>query len=45
MIYNSSKADRSVAIFDFGSDKQVVAGTFTITFPTADATSAVIRIA
>ena len=45
MIYNSSKANRSVAIFDFGSDKTVLDGTFTIEFPVADATSAVIRIA
>lgn len=45
MIYNSTNTNRAVAIFDFGSDKQVVAGTFTITFPTADSTSAVIRIA
>lgn len=45
MIYNSSKANRSVAIFDFGSDKTVLDGTFTIEFPVANATSAVIRIA
>ena len=45
LIYNSTNANKAVAVFDFGSDKQVVGGTFTITFPTADATSAVIRIA
>jgi hypothetical protein len=45
LIYNSTNSNKAVAIFDFGSDKQVVGGTFTITFPTADATSAVIRIA
>lgn len=45
LIYNSSNANASVAVFDFGSDKTVVAGTFTIQFPTADATNAVIRIA
>lgn len=45
MIYNSTKANRAVAIFDFGSDKTVLSGTFTIEFPVADATSAVIRIA
>jgi hypothetical protein len=45
LIYNSSKANRAVAVFDFGSDKTVIGGDFTITFPTADATSAVIRIA
>ena len=45
LLYNSTQGNKAVAVFDFGSDKQVVAGTFTITFPTADATSAVIRIA
>lgn len=45
LIYNSSQANSAVAVFDFGSDKTVVAGTFTIQFPTADATNAVIRIA
>jgi hypothetical protein len=46
LIYNDSLAGKdSVAVFDFGSDKTVVAGTFTVSFPTADATNAVIRIA
>jgi len=45
LIYNSTNSNKAVAVFDFGSDKQVVGGTFTITFPTADSTSAVIRIA
>lgn len=45
LIYNSTNANSAVAVFDFGADKQVIGGTFTITFPTADATSAVIRIA
>lgn len=45
LIYNSSQSNKAVAVFDFGSDKTVVAGTFTISFPTADATNAVIRIA
>lgn len=45
LIYNSSKANSAVAVFDFGSDKTVVAGTFSVQFPTADATNAVIRIA
>jgi len=33
LIYNSSKADRSVAVLDFGSDK--TSANFTITMPTA----------
>lgn len=46
LIYNDSLPGKdSVAVFDFGSDKTVVAGTFTVSFPTADATNAVIRIA
>jgi membrane-bound inhibitor of C-type lysozyme len=42
LIYNSSKANRSVAVLDFGSDK-VTTSTFTITFPANTATSAIIR--
>ena len=42
LIYNSSKANRSVAVLDFGSDK-VTTSTFTITFPVNTATSALIR--
>ena len=42
LIYNSSKANRSVAVLDFGSDKTTTS-TFTITFPANTATSAIIR--
>ena len=35
----------AVAVLDFGSDKSSTAGDFTIVFPTADATDAIIRIA
>ena len=45
MIYNSSQSNKCVAVLDFGSDKTSTAGTFTIVFPTADATDAIIRIA
>jgi hypothetical protein len=44
LIYNSTD-DTSVAVLDFGSDKTSTAGDFTIIFPTADATDAIIRIA
>jgi len=37
--------DSSTAVCDFGSDKTVTSGTFTIQFPTADASNAIIRIA
>jgi hypothetical protein len=46
MIYNDTAAgDPTVAVFDFGGDKTSTAGSFTITFPTADASNAIIRIA
>ena len=35
----------AVAVLDFGSDKTSTAGDFTIVFPTADASNAIIRIA
>lgn len=44
LIYNSSQGDKSVAVLDFGSDKTVSNSTFTITFPTNDATNAIVRI-
>jgi hypothetical protein len=45
LIYNTSQSNAAVAIFDFGSDKSVVGGTFAVTFPAATSSSAVIRIA
>ena len=46
MIYNSSAAGNpAVCILDFGSDKTSTTGDFTIQFPTADASNAIIRIA
>ena len=45
LLYNSSASNKAVAVFDFGSDKTVTSGTFTIQFPTADASNAIIRIA
>jgi hypothetical protein len=45
LIYNSSQSNKAVCAIAFGSDKTVTSGTFTIQFPTADATDAIIRIA
>ena len=46
LIYNSSAAGNpTVAVLDFGADKTSTSGTFTIQFPTADASNAIIRIA
>lgn len=54
MIYNSTPSantqgnvaatNASVCVLDFGSDKTSTAGDFTIVFPTADSTNAIIRI-
>lgn len=45
IIYNSSQANRAIAVFNFGSTVTSTNGDFTIVFPTADANNAVIRIA
>ncbi len=45
LIYQVGGSTPSVAVLDFGSDKTSTAGDFQITFPTADATNAIIRIA
>tara|TARA_R100000656_G_scaffold2717_4_gene4427 strand:+ start:6816 stop:7286 length:471 start_codon:yes stop_codon:yes gene_type:complete len=49
LIYNSSttggSANRAVQVLDFGADKTSTSGDFTIQFPTADASNAIIRIA
>ena len=45
LIYDSTNANKAVAVLDFGADKTSTAGNFTVQFPTADATNAIIRIA
>ncbi len=46
LIYNdSASGDPSVVVLAFGGDKTSTAGDFTIQFPTADASNAIIRIA
>ena len=45
MIYNDTSSDRAVCILAFGADKTSTQGDFTIQFPTADASNAIIRIA
>ena len=44
LIYNSSKSNKAVAVYDFGSDQSTTNGTFTITIPSANASDAVVRI-
>ena len=46
LIYNDTAAgDPTVAVLDFGADKTSTAGDFQIVMPTADAATAIIRIA
>ena len=45
LIYKSGGGNPAVAILDFGSDKTSTNGDFTIVFPAADASNAIIRIA
>ena len=52
LIYNTTPNTTSIAltnpsvvVLDFGSDKTSTAGDFTVVFPTADASNAIIRIA
>jgi len=45
LIYNDTQSDKACAVIAFGGDKTVSSGTFTIQFPTADATNAIIRLA
>ena len=45
LIYNDTNSDKAVCVLDFGSDKSSSSGSFTIQFPAADASNAIIRIA
>ena len=45
MIYNSSQSNACVAVLSFGGDKTSTNGTFTIVFPSADSSNAILRIA
>jgi len=45
IIYNSSASNKAIAVFDFGGNVSATSGDFTVVFPTADASNAVIRIA
>lgn len=46
LIYNDTSAGNSaVYVGDFGADKTASGGDFVVTFPTADASNAIIRIA
>ena len=45
LIYNSSASNKAVAVIDFGSDQSASGSNFVISFPTANSTSAIVRIA
>lgn len=45
LIYNSSRANKAVAVLDFGADISSTAGTFTVTFPLPAAATGLVRIA
>ena len=45
LIYNDTQSDKACAVIAFGGDKTVSSGTFTIQFPAAAASTAIIRIA
>jgi hypothetical protein len=46
LIFNdSASGDPAVCVLDFGSDKSASSGDFTVVFPAADSSNAIIRIA
>jgi hypothetical protein len=44
LVYNSTQSNKAISVHTFGS-QTITAGTFTLTMPTSDATTALIRIA
>ena len=44
IIYNASQGNKAIAVFDFGATVTSTNGDFTVVFPAADASNAVIRI-
>ena len=45
LIYNQTQSNKAVAVLAFGGDKTSTAGNFTIQFPAAAASTAILRIA
>jgi hypothetical protein len=45
LLYNTTNGNKAIAAIDFGGDKTSTAGNFTIVFPAANATAAIIRLA
>ena len=44
LLYNSTDAKKAVCVLDFGADKTATAGTFTVQFPAATSTAAILRL-
>jgi len=44
IIYNAAQGNKAIAVFDFGGTVTATSGDFTVVFPTADSSNAVIRI-
>ena len=44
LIYNTTNSNKAVVVLDFGGDKTSTNGDFTIQFPAANSTSAILRI-
>ena len=45
LLYNTTNSNKAIAAIDFGGDKTSTAGDFTVVFPAANATAAIIRLA
>ena len=45
LLYNASKANRAIAVLDFGSDKTSTSGDFSVSFPAPAAATAILRVA
>ena len=45
LVYNSTNSNKAVCVLDFGGDKTSTSGTFTVQFPAADASNAILRLA
>lgn len=45
LIYNTTSSNKAVSAHAFGGDQTVASGTFSLVFPTADASNAIVRFA
>ena len=45
LLYNSTNSNKAICAIDFGGDKTSTAGDFTVVFPSASSSAAIIRLA